>query len=84
MDLTREQTFVEKEATAEDIVLLIKTLWRRADDIPCSPLLRISFHNMLLLAGIGGFRPGILVNIKYNLKTGGSGSNKMIWPGRRE
>lgn len=66
LGLTRDQTFVKKEATAEDILLLISTLWQRAVDIPCEPELRIAFHNMLLLSGIAGFRPGVLCNIKYS------------------
>lgn len=57
--------FEKKEATAEDIALILQTLWRRAEDIPCTPLTRLSFHAMLLLAAIGGFRPGVVENIKY-------------------
>ncbi|KAI3400990.1 hypothetical protein diail_1198 [Diaporthe ilicicola] len=65
MGLTREQTFVKKEATAEDIALVLRTLWTRAEDIPCDPVTRVSFHNTLLLGAIGGFRPGVLENLKY-------------------
>ncbi|KUI64507.1 Mitosis inhibitor protein kinase mik1 [Cytospora mali] len=65
MGLSRDRLFEKKEATAEDIALILQTLWRRAEDIPCTPLTRLSFHAMLLLAAIGGFRPGVVENIKY-------------------
>lgn len=57
--------FVKKEATAEDIALILQTLWQRAEDIPCKPITRLSFHAMLLLAATGGFRPGVVENVKY-------------------
>lgn len=65
MGLSRNQMFVKKEATAEDIALILQTLWQRAEDIPCTPITRVSFHAMLLLAAIGGFRPGVVENVKY-------------------
>ncbi|KAJ0123520.1 Mitosis inhibitor protein kinase mik1 [Diaporthe amygdali] len=65
LNLTREQTFVKKEATAEDIVVVIKTVWLRAADIPCNPVTRVAFHSMVLAGGIVGSRPGMLVNLKY-------------------
>lgn len=63
--LEREQSFVKKEATSDDIALLLQILWRSADRIPYDPLTRISFHYMLLVGAIGGFRPGVLMNLKY-------------------
>ncbi|KAF3763129.1 hypothetical protein M406DRAFT_331693 [Cryphonectria parasitica EP155] len=66
LGLTREQTFVKKEATAEDIILLIRTLWQQSIDIPCAPIIRIAFHLVVLLSGIGGFRPGCLMDLKYS------------------
>ena len=65
MGLSRDQMFGKKEATAEDVALILQTLWQRADDIPCAPLSRLSFHAMLLLAASGGFRPGVVENVKY-------------------
>lgn len=65
MGLSRNQMFVKKEATAEDIAMILQVLWQRAEDIPCTPRARLSFHAMLLLAAVGGFRPGVVVNIKY-------------------
>lgn len=65
MDLTREQKFVKKEITSEDVALLLQTLWRYAKDIPCTPLMRLSFHYMLLLGAVRGFRPGVLLGIQY-------------------
>lgn len=64
MGLTRNQTLV-KEAADEDIALILQTLWRRAEDIPCKPITRLSFHVMLLLMAIGGFRPEVVENVKY-------------------
>lgn len=65
MGLSRDQTFEEKEATAEDVALILQNLWQRADDIPCAPLSRVSFHAMLLLAASGGFRPGWVETVMY-------------------
>lgn len=65
MGLSRNQMFVKKEATAEDVALILQTLWQRAEDIPCQPVTRLSFHLMLVLAAVGGFRPGVVENIKY-------------------
>lgn len=65
MGLSREQMFVKKEATSGDIALLLQTLWRRHEDIPSNPATRVSFHATVLLAAIGGFRPGVCLGIKY-------------------
>lgn len=65
LGLTREQTFVKAEATPVDIAVLLKTIWMRAADIPCDPVTRIAFHSMVLLGGIAGFRPGMIVDVKY-------------------
>lgn len=66
LGLSLKQKFVKKEATAEEVTLLVKMLWHRAADIPCEPRARIAFHNMLLLSGIGGFRSGVLFNMKFH------------------
>jgi hypothetical protein len=52
--------------TSEDIVLLLRTLWSRATDINCNAKTRLAFHGVLLLAGIGGFRPGVIMQYKYD------------------
>lgn len=66
LGLRREQSFVKKEATPEDIAVVLKTLWLRAEDIPCSPVVRLAFHGVVLLSGLGGFRPGVLMSLKYS------------------
>lgn len=53
MGLSRDQMLEKKEATAEDVALISQTLWQRADDIPCEPPSRLSFHAMLLSSGGG-------------------------------
>lgn len=65
MGLQRKQSFVKKEATSDDIALILQVLWRSADRISYDPLTRISFHYMLLVGAIGGFRPGVMVDLKY-------------------
>lgn len=66
MGLTLEQSFMKKEATKDDITLLLQVLWRSANRIPYDPLItRISFHGMAFTRAIGGFRPGVLVDLKY-------------------
>lgn len=53
------------EMTSTDIARVIRTLWIRANAIPCEPITRVSFHAILQLAGVGGFRPGTLENLRY-------------------
>lgn len=65
MGLRLDQGFMKKEATSDDIVVLLQIFWKCAALIRCKPITRCSFHNMLLLGAIGGFRPGVLKNIKY-------------------
>ncbi|KAF1973216.1 hypothetical protein BU23DRAFT_568519 [Bimuria novae-zelandiae CBS 107.79] len=38
---------------------------QRAADIPCQPSTRVSFHGILLLAAIGGFRRATIASVKY-------------------
>jgi hypothetical protein len=45
------------EATAEDMMLVLTTLWTRAEDIPLSPLKRVSVANAMIQMSTGGFRP---------------------------
>ncbi|KAK3897146.1 hypothetical protein C8A05DRAFT_39305, partial [Staphylotrichum tortipilum] len=53
---------VKVEATAADLVVILLALYKRAEDIPTTPLTRVSFHATVLLASTGGFRPGTLEN----------------------
>lgn len=63
-DLLREQSFV-KEATCEDIMMILRTMWSRASDIACQPRLRVAFHSLVILGSLG-FRPGTIMNLPYN------------------
>lgn len=49
--LTRHQMFEKRQATAEDIILILSTLWKRAAD---------AFHSVLILCAISGFRIGVV------------------------
>jgi hypothetical protein len=53
-------SYTKVEATAADIVVILTALYQRADDIPATPLTRVSFHHAVLQLGTGGFRPGCL------------------------
>ncbi|KAK8130829.1 hypothetical protein PG984_007267 [Apiospora sp. TS-2023a] len=64
-NLTREQTFVKKEMTAEDVILHLHTLWYRASDIPCSPSDRVAYHTAVLVLACGGFRSGTTLQMPY-------------------
>ncbi|KAF6806306.1 hypothetical protein CMUS01_14400 [Colletotrichum musicola] len=50
LGLARTQTFTKVATTAADITLYLDTLWRRADDIRCSPSKRVAFHAVMLLS----------------------------------
>ncbi|KAI9658227.1 MAG: hypothetical protein M1821_002359 [Bathelium mastoideum] len=57
---------VEKiEATKEDLIIIAHTVWERPEAVPCAPKVRLAFLAMLLLAGIGGFRPKTLVHFPF-------------------
>lgn len=64
MGLSREQQFEKKEATDEDIMIILNVLWQRADCIHAEPSVRHAFHCVVLLLGIGGFRPGVVLGSK--------------------
>jgi hypothetical protein len=63
--LTKELTFEKVEATAYDVIMVLRTLWERAADLAIDAETRISFHANVLLSAIGGFRPGCLGKIRY-------------------
>lgn len=67
LDLTVTLTFEKVEATANDMLVFLDTLWERAEDIPCQPTTRVSFHGIVLLAGIGGFRRGTIMCLKIEM-----------------
>ncbi|KAF3766355.1 hypothetical protein M406DRAFT_330180 [Cryphonectria parasitica EP155] len=63
--LSLTQTFEKREATSDDVLLILSTLWGRSRDIILEPRLRISFHGILLLSAMGGFRIGVVKDLKY-------------------
>ncbi|KAJ4292892.1 hypothetical protein N0V88_005552 [Collariella sp. IMI 366227] len=48
--------YVKVEATAADIILILSALYQRENDIPATPLERVSFHAALVHGSVGGFR----------------------------
>ncbi|KAH9433923.1 hypothetical protein MCOR02_005958 [Pyricularia oryzae] len=66
LELTKKQTFVKVAATTADILIVLMTLWTRANDIPCDRETRVAFHARILLASMGGFRRGTLDKLKYS------------------
>lgn len=60
--LIKQLTFQKVEATAEDVLVILRTLYERAGDLGIDAKTRISFHANVLLAAEGGFRPGTLGN----------------------
>ncbi|KAM9873428.1 hypothetical protein VDGL01_12488 [Verticillium dahliae] len=66
LGLQRDQTFEKVEMTEKDVLLILTTLWRRADDIPCTASERVAFHFVVLMMAIGGFRQGTLTRFLYS------------------
>ncbi|KAL1850467.1 hypothetical protein Daus18300_012881 [Diaporthe australafricana] len=64
-NLVTEQIMLKQEATAEDIALFLDTLWSRAPYISLTPNTRLAFHTYVLLAALGGFRPGSILNLPW-------------------
>ncbi|KAJ3573686.1 hypothetical protein NPX13_g4609 [Xylaria arbuscula] len=64
--LDTNPTYQKIAMTSTDIGVKLQTLWSRANDIPCNPETRVSFHAIILLAAIGGFRPGTLLHLTYS------------------
>ena len=62
LNLEINTLYVKLEATAADIIIILRALYKRAEDIPATPLVRLSFHAVVLQAATGGFRPGTLMN----------------------
>ncbi|CAG9950870.1 unnamed protein product [Clonostachys rosea f. rosea IK726] len=60
-----EQMFVKRAATANDMMLVVTTVWSRSSDIICNPRHRVDFHQAVLLGGIGGWRPEEVLSIPY-------------------
>lgn len=65
LGLSLEQAFEKVETTAEDVLVVLETLWRRSSDIDTKARSRVAFHSIVLTGAIGGFRPGTLMNLPY-------------------
>ena len=65
LKLCTELTVEKIEAAAEDVINIAYTVWERADAVPRAPEIRVVFLAMLLLAGIGGFRPKALLHFPF-------------------
>ena len=63
--LTKENTFNKVEATTEDAVVVLRTLWERAAELGIDPESRLAFHANVLMSAMGGFRPGCLAKLRY-------------------
>ncbi|KAI1861508.1 hypothetical protein JX265_009475 [Neoarthrinium moseri] len=66
LDLDTNPDYRKIEMTTADIKVILSTLWERADVIPCEPDTRMSFHQFILMEGIGGFRRGTLISLTYS------------------
>lgn len=51
--------------SSEDVICVLAVTWLQAKHIPCAPRIRLAFHTATVLGGLGGWRPGSLVGIKY-------------------
>ena len=63
--LSKEIIFEKLEAIAEDIIIILCTLWERAAELGINMKTRIAFHANILLSAIGSFRPGTLGRVYY-------------------
>jgi hypothetical protein len=63
--LAKEITFEKLEATAEDVIIILRTLWERAAELRIDVQTRIAFHANVLLSAMGGLRPGTLGKVRY-------------------
>jgi len=64
-NLSKQLTFKKLEATSEDVIVILRTLWERSAELGISIPSRIAFHANLLLSAMGGFRPGCLGKVYY-------------------
>lgn len=69
LGLEIDSPYVKVEATPADIIVILRTLYERAEDIPAKPLTRLAFHAAVLEGGSGGFRPANLMDTKYRQYT---------------
>ncbi|EJP61116.1 uncharacterized protein BBA_09921 [Beauveria bassiana ARSEF 2860] len=63
--LSLTQGFEKRELSDEDIVLILHTVWSRAEHIQCTPDVRLAFHAAVIIIGIGGFRSASVLGMKY-------------------
>ncbi|KAK4111496.1 hypothetical protein N656DRAFT_846248 [Canariomyces notabilis] len=65
LGLEMGSSYEKVEAIAADIIVILTALYQRADDIPATPLTRVSVHHAILQLGTGGFCPGCLEDTLY-------------------
>lgn len=65
LELDAKLPYSKRGFSQDDIAVFVDTLWLRPHLISCSPLQRLSVHAVIILAGLGGFRPGMLSRLKY-------------------
>jgi len=83
LGLNLGQSFEKKEATADDIMLVLLTVWQRGRDIPCRPEHRFGFHCAVMLGGFGGWRTGETIQLLYKdtvIEWIQDLDTHMIWP----
>lgn len=53
-------------AKPSDVRTVLLNLWVKAAYIPCTPRMRLYVHIVILLSGLGGFRPGSLCSLTFS------------------
>lgn len=56
---------LKQEAIAEDVALFLDTLWSRAPYISLTLNTWLALHTFVLLASLGGFWPGSILNLPW-------------------
>ncbi|KAK4206548.1 hypothetical protein QBC37DRAFT_300589, partial [Rhypophila decipiens] len=69
LNLEINSLYVKVEATVANIIVILLTLYQRAEDILATPLTRMSFYTAILLGYTDGFRPGSLMDTLYRQYT---------------
>ena len=64
--LLLDSPYQKVAATPSAVREILLSLWVRAADIPCTPLVRLSVYVIDLLSALGGFRPKSLRRMKFS------------------
>ena len=65
-DLHLDSPYQKVAATPSAVETFLRNLWVKAAYIPCTPLTRLYGHLIVLLSGLGGFRPVSLRTMKFS------------------